>query len=100
MNLNIVAVCENEQSARALEVAGKELGYIISCEIQESNKIKNKLSEEIIKSSNVVLFVTNKSIEEIEEIERFIDREYYEVEPKFVIENPINVLNEISSDFN
>lgn len=100
MNLNIVAVCENEQSARTLEVAGKELGYIISCEIQESNKIKNKLSEEIIKSSNVVLFVTNKSIEEIEEIERFIDREYYEVEPKFVIENPINVLNEISSDLN
>ena len=66
----------------------------------EQNKIKNKLSNENIKSSNVILFVTDKSVEDIEEIERFIDCEYYEVEPKFVIENPINVINEIATDLN
>lgn len=100
MSLNLVAVCEDEKSAKCLENIGKELGYIINCEIQENNNIKNKLSSEIIKKSNVVLFVTNKSIEEIEEIERFIDREYYEVEPKFVIENAKNVLDEIIMDIN
>ena len=39
-------------------------------------------------------------IEQIEEIERFIDREYYEVLPQFVIENPANVLSEITMDLN
>ena len=33
-----------------------------------------------------------------EEIERFIDREYYEVLPQFVIENPANVLSEITME--
>ncbi|MGL5329200.1 MAG: PTS sugar transporter subunit IIBC [Peptostreptococcaceae bacterium] len=100
MNLNIVAVCNSEKCAEKLLSAGKELCYIINCEIQINNSIKRKLSNENIENANAVLFVTDKSVEEIEEIERFIDREYYEVEPKFVIDNPKNVLNEIASDLN
>lgn len=100
MILNIVAVCNNEESAKLLIEAGEQLGCEVNCEVQEGNKIKNKLSIENIKSSNAVLFVTDKSVEEIEEIERFIDCEYYEVEPKFVLENPINVINEIATDLN
>ncbi|MGL5693178.1 MAG: PTS sugar transporter subunit IIBC, partial [Peptostreptococcaceae bacterium] len=79
MNLNIVAVCDNEKSAKSLLKAGESLGYIINCEIQNDNKIDKKLTNKAIQESNVVLFVTDRSIEEIEEIERFIDREYYEV---------------------
>ena len=100
MSLNIVAVCDNEESAKSLINGGKEIGYNIYCEIQDGNDIKNELSIESIKNSNVVLFVTNRSVEEIDGIERFIDREYYEVEPQFVINNPINVLKEIASDLN
>ena len=100
MSLNIVAVCDNEESAKSLINGGKEIGYNIYCEIQDGNDIKNELSTQSIKNSNVVLFVTNRSVEEIDGIERFIDREYYEVEPQFVINNPINVLKEIASDLN
>ena len=100
MSLNIVAVCDNEESAKSLINGGKEIGYNIYCEIQDGNDIKNELSIQSIKNSNVVLFVTNRSVEEIDGIERFIDREYYEVEPQFVINNPINVLKEIASDLN
>ena len=104
MSLNIVAVCDNEESAKSLINGGKEIGYNIYCEIQDGNNIKNELSIESIKNSNVVLFVTNRNVEEIDGIERFIDREYYEVEPQFVINNPINnpinVLKEIASDLN
>lgn len=100
MSLNIVAVCDNEESAKSLINGGKEIGYNIYCEIQDGNDIKNELSIESIKNSNVVLFVTNRNVEEIDGIERFIDREYYEVEPQFVINNPINVLKEIASDLN
>ena len=100
MSLNIVAVCDNEESAKSLINGGKEIGYNIYCEIQDGNDIKNELSIQSIKNSNVVLFVTNRNVEEIDGIERFIDREYYEVEPQFVINNPINVLKEIASDLN
>ena len=100
MSLNIVAVCDNEESAKSLINGGKEIGYNIYCEIQDGNNIKNELSIESIKNSNVVLFVTNRNVEEIDGIERLIDREYYEVEPQFVINNPINVLKEIASDLN
>ncbi len=100
MSLNIVAVCDNEESANSLKNASKEVGYNIYCEIQDGKNIKNELSVENIKKCNVVLFVTNRSIEEIDGIERFIDREYYEVEPQFVINDPKNVLKEIASDLN
>ena len=100
MNLKISVVCNDEEIAKLLTKSGKELGYEINCEVQEENKIKNKLSSENIKSSNAILFVTDKNVEDIEDIERFIDCEYYEVEPKFIIENPINVINEIVTDLN
>ena len=48
----------------------------------------------------LILFVTEKEIEQVEGIERFIDREYYEVAPQFVIENPANVISEITMDIN
>ena len=100
MNLKISVVCNDEEIAKLLTKSGKELGYEINCEVQEENKIKNKLSSENIKISNAILFVTDKNVEDIEDIERFIDCEYYEVEPKFIIENPINVINEIVTDLN
>lgn len=100
MSLNIVAVCDNEESAKSLINGSEEIGYKVYCEIQDGINIKNELSMENIKKCNVVLFVTNRSIEEIDGIERFIDREYYEVEPQFVISDPINVLKEIASDLN
>ena len=100
MTLNIVAVCDDEKSVKALTEAGKKLGCLIHCEFQKDNKIKNKLSDENIRNSNAILFAIDKSVEEIEEIERFIDYEYYEVEPRFLIDNPINVINEISIDLN
>ena len=100
MALNIVAVCDDEESVKALTEAGEKLGCLIHCEIQKGNKIKNKLSDENIRNSNAILFSIDKSVEEIEEIERFIDYEYYELEPRFLIENPVNVINEISIDLN
>ena len=100
MNLKISVVCNNEEIEKLLTKSGKELGYEINCEVQEENQIKNKLSSENIQSSNAILFVTDKNVEDIEDIERFIDCEYYEVEPKFIIENPINVINEIVTDLN
>ena len=74
-------------------------GMYFHADINE-NGIVNKLSNDIIQNSNIVLFVTEKEVEEIEEIERFIDREYYEVLPQFVIENPSNVISEITLDLN
>ena len=100
MNLKIVAVCDNELSGKMLKEAGEKLGLVINYEVQTQNGIINKLSDEIIFSSNIVLFVTEKEVEEIDEIERFIDREYYEVSPQFVIENPTNVISEITMDLN
>jgi beta-phosphoglucomutase-like phosphatase (HAD superfamily) len=41
MSLNIVAVCDNEESAKSLINGGKEIGYNIYCEIQDGNDIKN-----------------------------------------------------------
>ena len=76
------------------------MNFVVNYEVQNGSAIINKLSDNIIKTSNIVLFVTEKEIEQIEEIERFIDREYYEVLPQFVIENPANVLSEITMDLN
>ncbi|MGL4914068.1 MAG: PTS sugar transporter subunit IIBC [Romboutsia sp.] len=100
MNKNIVAVCENEASAKALQEAGRELGFNIKFEIQAKSEIKNELSENDIKNAAVVLFVISYEVEDIENIERFIDREYYEVEPKFVINDAKAVLNEIVVELN
>ena len=100
MNLKIAAVCDSELSGKMLKEAGCKLGIDVNYEVQNEEGILHKLSDEMIFSSNIVLFVTEKEIEQIEEIERFIDREYYEVLPQFVIQNPDNVIAEITSDFN
>ena len=97
MNIKIAAICDNELSGKLLKETGSKLGIIINYEVQNENGIINKLSNDIIQNSNIVLFVTEKEVEEIEEIERFIDREYYEVLPQFVIEN---VISEITLDLN
>lgn len=98
--MNIIVVCDNENCAKLLEKAGKELGLNVICEIQSGLEIKNEVSEKEIKESNAVLFAIDGEVEEIENIERFIDCEYYEVEPKFVIADSKNVLSEILSDIN
>ena len=100
MNIKIAAICDNELSGKLLKETGSKLGIIINYEVQNENGIINKLSNDIIQNSNIVLFLTEKEVEEIEEIERFIDREYYEVLPQFVIENPSNVISEITLDLN
>lgn len=100
MNIKIAAICDNELSGKLLKETGSKLGIIINYEVQNENGIINKLSNDIIQNSNIVLFVTEKEVEEIKEIERFIDREYYEVLPQFVIENPSNVISEITLDLN
>lgn len=96
----IVAVCVNEESKRVLVEAGKKLGYEIVAEIQNDEKIKNEVSSSDIKQAIAVLFVTDGNIEDIEKIERFIDCEYYEVEPQYVINDAESVINEIVMDLN
>ncbi|WP_042276650.1 PTS sugar transporter subunit IIBC [[Clostridium] dakarense] len=100
MNKSIVAVCENEACANALIEGGEALGVNIRTEVQNGSSIINELSIEEIKSSIAVLFVIDGTVEDIEKIERFIDFEYYEVEPKFVINDPKAVINEIVLDIN
>lgn len=100
MNIKIAAICNSELSGKLLKEAGSKLGIIVNYEVQNEEGIINKLSENIIQNSNIVLFVTEKEVEQIEEIERFIDREYYEVLPQFVIKNPENVISQITLDLN
>lgn len=96
----IVAVCANENSKKALEEDGEKLGYEIKAETQQNGKIYNEVSIKDIKEATAVLFIIEGSVEDIEEIERFIDCEYYEVEPKFVISDAASVINEIASYLN
>ncbi len=97
---NIVAICENEDCINALNEAGNKIGCHIDAEIQTNNSIINKVSQESIKNADAVLFALNCTIEEVEEIERFIDCEYYEVEPDMVIKSSEIVLKEIEMDLN
>ena len=100
MSIKIAAVCDNELSGQMLKKAANKLGITVNFEVQSNNGIFNKLSDEIIYSSNIILFVTEKEIEQIDEIERFIDREYYEVLPQFVLADAKNVISEITTDLN
>lgn len=97
---NIVAICENIQSAEAIKSAGKELGINVVCEMQENCKIQNEISEAEIRNACAVLFVISIEVEDIEKIERFIDCEYYEVEPKYVINDAKSVIKEIMEEIN
>lgn len=100
MDIKIVAVCDDNTSGKILKESGESIGILVNYEVQNENGIINKLSDKVISESNIVLFVTEKEVEQIEEIERFIDREYYEVLPKFVIEDAKNVISEITMDLN
>ena len=98
--MKISVVCDNKECATLLENAGKELNIEVVCEVQNGVDISNEISESEIKLSNAVLFAIDGEVEDIEKIERFIDCEYYEVEPKFVVADAKNVLSEIVSDIN
>ena len=97
---NIVVICEDINCGKKLKACAKDLNYNVEFEIQNENEIVNKISEKDIKNSSAVLFVVNKGINEINDIERFIDIEYYEVEPCVVLDNPKQVIVEIISDLN
>ena len=98
--MKISVVCDNKECATLLESAGKELNIEVVCEVQNGVDISNEISESEIRLSNAVLFAIDGEVEDIEKIERFIDCEYYEVEPKFVVADAKNVLSEIVSDIN
>lgn len=100
MSIKIAAVCDDELSGKLLKETSSKIGVILNYEVQNEEGIINKLPNDIIQNSNIILFVTDKEVEQIRDIERFIDREYYEVSPQFVIENPTNVISEITLDLN
>ncbi|HBG4728898.1 TPA: PTS sugar transporter subunit IIBC [Clostridioides difficile] len=100
MNKKIVAVCESERSLNSLKTAANDLGFDLVYEIQENDNIKNELSIYAIEDASIVLFVTSDSIESIEKIDRFIDREFYEVDPKYIIEDAKSIVSEILIDLN
>lgn len=100
MNKIIVVVANNKDCVEALENAANVIGVDIKSEIQLEGSIINELSINDIKQSTAVLFVIDGDVESIENIERFIDCEYYEVEEKFVKNNAKSVLEEILSDLN
>lgn len=96
----IVVICSNEKCKSLLEEAGKSLGYEIMVETQINEVVNNEVSEKDIKEAMAVLFATDGTVEDIEKIERFIDCEYYEVEPQYIISDAVAVLKEIISDIN
>ncbi|MGL4797354.1 MAG: PTS sugar transporter subunit IIBC [Paraclostridium sp.] len=97
---NIVAICENKECVNALVKACDKMGYNIETEIQKNNIIIDEISEVQIKKADAVLFSLSCSIEDVEGIERFIDCEYYEVDPAMIVSNTIEILKEIEMDIN
>lgn len=97
---NIVVICEDINCGNKLQESAKEFNYNIEFEIQNEDTIINEISEKDIKDASAVLFVINRGIEEVNEIERFIDVEYYEVEHCIALENPKQVISEIIADLN
>lgn len=100
MNKKIVAVCEDENCRKALEKACNNLGYELKSEIQSQDRIKDEVSISDIQEASIVLFAIDDKVENIENIERFIDCEYYEVGPKFIINDAESVMKEIMMDLN
>ena len=100
MSIKIAAICDNDLSGKLLKETSSKLGIVLNYEVQNEKVIINKLTDDVIQNSNIILFVTEKEIEQIRDIERFIDREYYEVLPQFVLEDPDNVISEITLDIN
>lgn len=100
MNKIITVIANSDKCIKYLKSAGDSLGIEIKFEIQSNGEIINELSINDIKQSTAVLFCIDGQVEEIENIERFIDCEYYEVEEKFIINDAKAVLKEILSDLN
>ena len=98
MSINLVAVCDKEVVAKQLEQTCDKLGYDITCEIQQENEIINKLSDEALDKSNAILLVTQKEIEQIEDMDRFKHRHYYQVLPIFIMQDTKAILDEIIED--
>lgn len=95
---NIIVICQNENCGKKLKESTVNLDFNVEIEVQNKNHIINKISEEKIKEAKAILFVVDKGIEKIKEVERFIDIEYYEVEPCIAINHPDQVISEIISD--
>ena len=100
MKSKIAAICDNKILGEKLKLAASEFGINVSYEVQQDEFIENKLSLNTIFNSNIILFVTTKEVEEINDIERFIDREYFEVDPSFVMDDARNVILEVTSNLN
>ena len=69
MSIKIAAVCDNSLLGMALKKAGEECGVEVNYEAQYEDSIVDKLSSKTINSSDLILFVTDREIEQIEEIE-------------------------------
>ena len=78
--------------------AAKELNIDMKYEVQKENVIINELSNEEIKSSDAILFVTQKEIEQIIDVERFIHMDYYQVVPVFIMQDAKSILIEVRDD--
>lgn len=96
--MKISVVASDKKIIELLQKQAISCGVSIKGEVQLNNKIENKLTIDDIMDSDAVLFSVNNPVEEIEDIERFIDLEYYEVEPNIVISSPDIVLKEIIED--
>lgn len=98
MNINLVAICDKEMVAKVLEQTCEKLGYNINCEIQGKNYMIDKLSDEVLDKADAILIVTQREFEQIEDNERFKNRNYYQVLPIFVIQDAINIISEVVED--
>lgn len=98
MNINLVAICDKEMVAKVLEQTCEKLGYNINCEIQGEDYMIDKLSDEVLDKADAILIVTQREFEQIEDNERFKNRNYYQVLPIFVIQDAINIISEVVED--
>lgn len=98
MNKRISVICDKDEWGMLVKKAGKELDIDINYEVQSDNVITNELSDEVIKSSDAILFVTQKEIEQIIDVERFIDLDYYQVAPVFIEQDAKSILKEVIDD--
>ena len=98
MKKTIALVTNNKECAQKLQQEAEKLNVVIKYEVQSARGIENKLNSDDIIDSDAVLFSVYGSVEEIEDIERFIDLEYYEVDSDIIIKTPEIVIKEIIED--
>lgn len=87
-------VAHTYMAAKALEKAAQALGYEISIEKQGSLGIDNKLSQEAINNADYVIFATAV---EVQERERFSEKNIFETEISKALKEPKNIINEAVS---